>query len=135
VSDAKVDPSDPPPSDPTSEGRVQTRYGVECSITIDSDDWFYAGTAQNLSEGGIFVATPIVQAIGSRFNLSLYLEDGRGGVIKGIGEVRWIRQVAESDSEPAGVGIQFLLLEGHGSERIGDFLRERGPLYHRDAGD
>lgn len=121
------------PAGPVSDGRVQTRYGVTCSITIDADDWFYAGTAQNLSEGGIFVATPIVHPIGTRFNLSVHLEDGQGGVIRGIGEVRWTREVDAGDHDPAGIGIQFLALEGDGSERIAAYLRERGPLHHREA--
>jgi len=134
VSDVKADPSEAPTSEPPSDGRVQTRYGVECTITIDSDAWFYAGTAHNLSEGGIFVATPIVQPIGSRFNLSIHLDDGHDGVVRGIGEVRWIRQVNASEEDPAGLGIQFLALEGDGSERIGAFLQERGPLHHREDG-
>lgn len=134
VSDAKSDSSEPRVSEPPSDGRVQTRYGVECSITIDSEAWFFAGTAHNLSEGGIFVATPIVQPIGSRFNLSIHLDDGQDGVIRGIGEVRWIRQVEAGEEDPAGIGIQFLALEGDGSERISAYLREKGPLYHSDDG-
>lgn len=111
-----------------SKDREQARYGVDCSVTIDSEHNFYAGLAQNLSEGGIFIATPIVHPIGTQFNLSIHLDDGLPGVVRGIGEVRWIRAAEEGSDLPAGLGIQFLELESGGDERIAAFLERRRPM-------
>ena len=111
-----------------SKDREQARYGVDCTVTIDSEHNFYAGLAQNLSEGGIFIATHIVHPIGTKFNLSIHLDDGLPGVVRGVGEVRWLRPAREGSDLPAGLGIQFIELSHGGNERIASFLRRRRPM-------
>jgi uncharacterized protein (TIGR02266 family) len=111
-----------------SQDRERARYGVDCTVTIDSEHNFYAGLAQNLSEGGIFIATHIVHPIGTKFNLSIHLDDGLPGVVRGVGEVRWIRAAELGSDQPAGLGIQFLELDEGGDERIATFLRRRRPM-------
>lgn len=116
--------------DPQAEGhdREQARYGVDCTVTINSEHNFYAGLAQNLSEGGIFIATHIVHPIGTKFDVSIHLDDGRPGVVRGVGEVRWIRAANQGSDMPQGLGIRFLDLERDGTERITAFLRRREPM-------
>ena len=110
--------------------RNQVRYGVDLTVTVNSDHNFYAGFARNLSGGGIFVATHIVHPVGSQFNLSIHLDDGDPRVVRGVGEVRWIR-VLDGDL-PAGLGIQFTSLDDDGHERITKFLALREPLVMED---
>ena len=109
------------------EDRTQARFDVDCAVTVNSEHNFYAGFVQNLSVGGIFIATHIVHPVGTRFNLSIHLGES-GGLVRGIGEVRWIRAVDHESAQPAGLGIRFLELEGDGAERVRRFLEERSPL-------
>ncbi len=108
------------------EDRGQVRYHVDISVTVDSDSNFYAGMAMNLSAGGIFIATHIVHPAGTKFNLSLHLDEV--GIVRGVGEVRWIRAQDEEAGQPAGLGIRFIQLEGDGADRIRRFLELRRPL-------
>jgi uncharacterized protein (TIGR02266 family) len=111
----------------TIEDREEARVGVDLTVTVDSDSNFYAGVASNLSAGGIFVATHIVHPVGTRFNLSLHLGDNLG-VVRGVGEVRWIRAADDAAGLFAGLGIRFLTVDGDGAERITRFLSKRAPL-------
>jgi uncharacterized protein (TIGR02266 family) len=106
--------------------RGQVRYGVDLAVTVNSDHNFYAGFAKNLSEGGIFVATHIVHPVGTKFNLSMHLDDGDPRPVRGVGEVRWIR--ALDGDLPAGLGIQFTEIDEDGQTRIEAFLAKRDPL-------
>ncbi len=122
------DPSQkgPPSSGPAgADDRERTRYEVDVAVTIDSDDWFYAGSATNLSHGGFFVATTIVQAIGTRFRFSLQLGD-EPKPVRGTGEVRWIRAASAAEAH-AGLGIQFVTVDGDGRDRVIKFLAKRNP--------
>lgn len=114
-------------SEGTIEDREEMRFQVDLAVTVNSESNFYAGFASNLSAGGIFVATHIVHPVGTKFNLSIHLDDG-GGVVRGVGEVRWLRAQDETAGLQAGIGIRFIEVEGDGSERIESFLARRGPM-------
>jgi uncharacterized protein (TIGR02266 family) len=108
------------------EDRESTRFEVDVAVTVDSAHNFYAGYATNLSAGGFFIATHIVHPVGTRFSFTIHLGD-QGHIVKGIGEVRWLRAQQSGDAQ-AGLGIQFLEVEGDGAQRIAKFLEERKPL-------
>ncbi len=114
-------------SESSIEDRGELRFQVDLAVTVNSESNFYAGFASNLSAGGIFVATHIVHPVGTRFNLSIHLDDGLG-VVRGVGEVRWLRPRDETAGLPAGIGIRFMEIEGDGAERIELFLAKRGPM-------
>lgn len=111
----------------TIEDREELRFQVDLAVTVNSESNFYAGFASNLSAGGIFVATHIVHPVGTKFNLSIHLDDGLG-VVRGVGEVRWVRAQEETAGLQAGLGIRFIDVEGDGTERIESFLARRGPM-------
>jgi uncharacterized protein (TIGR02266 family) len=111
------------------------RYDVDVSVTVDSANYFIAGFATNLSAGGIFIATPIVHPVGTRFDLSIHLDDGDPRPLRASGEVRWHRPLDEGSGTPQGIGIRFVSIEGDGGERIERFLARRKPLMMTDAGD
>jgi len=116
------------PAGDSVRDRQQPRYTVDVTVTVNSDAYFLAGAATNLSSGGVFIATPIVQPVGTEFDISLHIDDGEGGIIRAVGEVRWQRPASDDPSLPQGLGIQFLAVEGNGLERIERFLaadRER----------
>lgn len=112
----------------TLEDRTEERHGVDLTVTVNSDHNFYAGFARNLSAGGIFVATHIVHPVGTQFDLSIHLDDGDAGVVRGVGEVRWIRALDQESELPAGLGIRFTEIFDDGAERIQRFLSQRGPM-------
>jgi uncharacterized protein (TIGR02266 family) len=115
------------PPGSAAEERYQPRYGVDLSVTVNSEHNFFAGAATNLSAGGIFIATPIVHPIGTQFHLTLHLPD-KPRPVSGVGEVRWLRAASEEQNLPPGIGIMFMELEDDGFERIAEFIEQREPL-------
>lgn len=124
---------DAPGSGPTD--RRQIRYDVDVSVTVDSDNYFIAGFATNLSAGGIFIATPIVHPVGTRFDLAIHLDDGDPRPLRATGEVRWHRPRDEGSGTPQGIGIRFISIDDDGGERINRFLARRKPLTMTDIPD
>ncbi|MBI4705942.1 MAG: TIGR02266 family protein [Deltaproteobacteria bacterium] len=120
-----TDRGEPPPD--SRRRREYVRYHVELGVTLDSAHNFYGGSTLNLSAGGLFVATPIVQPVGTRFDVAIHLRTSRRP-IKGTGEVRWLRAVAQGEDSPAGMGIRFLDIEPGGQAAIAAFLESRPPL-------
>ena len=112
---------------PASADRGLPRYEVDVAVTVDSEHNFYGGYATNLSAGGFFVATHIIHPVGTRFNFTIHL-GSEGHIVKGVGEVRWLRPQAAGSTSPAGLGIQFTQVQGDGAERIETFLTRRKPL-------
>ncbi|MBK7584606.1 MAG: TIGR02266 family protein [Myxococcales bacterium] len=111
--------------------RGNARFAVELDVSISSDHNFYAGFTENLSAGGIFVATHALKAAGSLIELCIFLP-GASGAIRGKGEVRWIRNYQEGGDVPPGMGIRFVELEAGSPERIESFLRQREPMFFDD---
>lgn len=116
---------------PQADGRrAHARYSVDLDVHFGSDHNFYAGFVENLSAGGIFVATHNLRPVGERFEININLPDGRP--IQGVGEVRWVREYSERSNVPPGMGIRFLELAPGADSAIADFLRERDPLFFDD---
>ncbi len=109
--------------------RRQTRYEVDLQVTVDSQHNFFAGAATNLSASGIFVATHIVQPIGTRVDFTVHLGDR---LVKGVGEVRWIRPADYEAGEPAGMGILFVDLDPEDDIAVKEFLLSRNPLVYSE---
>jgi uncharacterized protein (TIGR02266 family) len=118
----------PPPADLGGDGstdRVQPRIRVETRVTMTSESNFFVGFSQNLSEGGLFVATDRVVAMGTEVELVFTLPDGVE--IRGTGLVRWSR--AESGDLRSGVGVEFTRLGGAAEDAIENFVTERDPMF------
>src|SRR5690349_13072711 len=74
--------------------RTSPRFAVELDVSLGSEHNFYAGLAENLSAGGVFVATHMLKPVGERVELSIHLPDSDHPVC-GIGQVRWVREYNE----------------------------------------
>jgi len=109
--------------------RVHDRFGVELDVTVTSDHNFYAGFVENMSVGGIFIATHQLKPVGSRLEFSVTLP-GREQPIKGSGEVRWVRVYSETSNVPPGMGIRFDKLDPDSQRGIEEFLAQREPLFY-----
>jgi uncharacterized protein (TIGR02266 family) len=107
--------------------QLRPRFAVDFDLTLDSETYFYAGSATNLSTGGFFVATHILQSIGDRFKFTLRLPQ-TNRLVRGVGEVRWHRHRDESPEAPAGMGIRFVELDEGGQLAIDECLADRKPV-------
>ena len=107
--------------------RKDARFFVELAITLKSESQFWVASANNVSQGGVFVATKELKPIGSRVELEVTLPGGFG-VVRTVGVVRWIRETSSSADAPLGMGIQFDEIGADALKTIGTFLAARPPL-------
>jgi uncharacterized protein (TIGR02266 family) len=114
-----------------NQRRAAPRYKVELDVSLGGDHNFYVGFVENMSAGGVFIATHMLKAIGDLFELAVHLPN-TGDIIRGLGEVRWIREYSESSNVPPGMGVRFVRLEPGCQERIDEFLQQREPLFYDD---
>jgi uncharacterized protein (TIGR02266 family) len=111
------------------ERRQQVRFAVAVQVTMDSEHNFYTGLTQDLSGGGLFVATHNIRPVGERVHLRFTLPTSPQP-IDAMTEVRWIRSnpVAGGGGE-AGMGLMFLQLNPEAKQAIMAFLRKRESLF------
>ena len=114
------------------EQRTKQRYeaeiAVDFSITGDTIHTFYLGFAQDISEGGVFLATHQSYPIGSVMTINL---DIAGSKISVEAVVRWVRDPKDfegSDIEP-GMGLQFVNLPEKEKSIIDAFIQKREPMF------
>jgi uncharacterized protein (TIGR02266 family) len=127
--------TDPPPSDArfVERGgdpkgrRHHARYGVELTVSLGSAHNFYQGLAENLSEGGLFIATHRPRPVGELLEFTVNLPDGEP--IHGTGQVRWVRDYHEDSEAAPGMGLRFVTLDERDLARIRRFLDHREPLF------
>jgi uncharacterized protein (TIGR02266 family) len=109
--------------------RKTPRCSVELEVSIHTEHNFYTGITENISEGGVFVATHERIPLGTDLELSISLPDHP--MIQVIGEVRWIRELSEftSDFSP-GIGVQFINLSLADRKAIEKFIVKRSSLLY-----
>jgi uncharacterized protein (TIGR02266 family) len=89
---------------------------------------FYVGWTEDISVGGLFLATYEMIPVGTDVELSFSLPNGHH--VEVVGEVRWQRlpEAASSDVHP-GVGVQFKDLKAEDLKIIKEFMALRSPLF------
>jgi uncharacterized protein (TIGR02266 family) len=120
----------PPPSAPDS-ARARRRFerlGAELEVSLLSDSNFYLGLTENLSEGGLFVATYVARPLGSHVEISVRLP-GRPDALTLRGTVRWVRDYSPTSDGYPGMGIQFDALSESEHADIAAFLATREALF------
>jgi len=111
--------------------REHERFSVDLQVSVLSEHNFYAGLAENLSAGGLFIATHQLQRVGSRIELSLSMPESEE-VFQIVGEVRWVRLYNEHSDTSPGVGVRFTALPAGAAAAISSFLAQREPLFFDD---
>lgn len=77
---------------------------------------------QNISEGGLFLASDQLKPIGTKLHFEFRVQDG-GDAITGYGIVRWV----ETDKQKRrGMGIQFVEINPEGKKIISELFRRKG---------
>jgi uncharacterized protein (TIGR02266 family) len=99
---------------------------------MTSDSNLYVGFTDNISEGGLFVATHELLEIGERVTLEFELP-GVDETLRVEGEVRWHRTASDLDEGVyPGFGVKFTDLGDEQQAQLQAFLDERDPLFHPD---
>jgi uncharacterized protein (TIGR02266 family) len=108
--------------------RQHSRYRVELDVSLGSDHNFYVGFVENMSAGGVFIATHMLRAVGEVFDLAIHIPSS-DAMISGSGEVRWVREYSERSNVPPGMGVRFIHLEPGSLEAIEQYLARREPIF------
>ena len=104
------------------------RISMEAKITLRSQTNFFVGFSENISEGGIFIATQSPPDIGEKVEISIPLLDGSQSVsVEGI--VRWHRSM--TNGMPAGCGVQFTEIADSAAVALEEVIRilRKEPLF------
>ena len=109
--------------------RVYSRHDVELEVSLESESNFYLGLTENLSEGGLFIATHLVRPMGTEIEVSFKLPHV-AEPIKAIGIVRWTREYSETSDTSPGMGVRFERISPEQVEQIREFLAARAPLFY-----
>lgn len=109
--------------------RAYNRATIDLEVGIASESNFYLGFTENLSQGGVFVATYALKPIGERVEIRLTLEREE---IAFPGIVRWLRTPADAEDAWPGIGIQFEKLTPHQEGIIREFIRRRDAMFFDD---
>lgn len=126
----------PRPPSPATDGERQswsdTRYAkrqpVEIEVGIGSQSNLYLGFTENLSAGGVFVATYVGKPLGAKVEIVLSFPNSDEIRVPGV--VRWLRD-ATPDGWP-GMGVQFESLSEADEKKLRKFLSLRDPLFYDD---
>jgi uncharacterized protein (TIGR02266 family) len=110
-----------------TEPRHHERHSVEIEITLLSDSQFYTGLTENLSEGGVFVATHALRTKGTLLIIVFSLPDSPEP-IRVLGEVRWVREYSPQSDVHPGMGVRFVSLRKDDAARINKFIEYRPPI-------
>ena len=113
-----------------TDRRTATRIELEVEVGLETEHNFYTGLTQDISSGGLFVATNILYRVGEHVTVRFTLPD-REKVITAETEVRWLRDPHTMRTElPAGIGLRFVELDEEVKNTIADFLKRRDSLYY-----
>jgi uncharacterized protein (TIGR02266 family) len=106
--------------DPSRSSRLGA---IELEFAEDSH--FFTGLSQDISGGGIFVATYERLPVGTRLKLCFETPDGP---FEARGQVRWTRDAKQGEARP-GLGIVFTELSEEAMLRITRYCARTPPLY------
>ena len=91
---------------PTSPGR-SGRAPVEIPVAMQGGGASWTGVTRNLSQEGAVVATRRPPSVGELVTLRLSVP-GNAVPLSVDAEVRWLRPIADTAGQPAGIGVSFV---------------------------
>lgn len=100
--------------------RLHDRAPTELAAVVDLGTESAHAVVQNLSAGGLFVATERLAAQGAMIGVEFALP-GDLGAVRAKAEVRWARR-GSSDGEVGGMGLRFVDLESDEAAAIGRYV-------------
>ncbi|MBK8479865.1 MAG: PilZ domain-containing protein [Proteobacteria bacterium] len=116
-----------------ADRRSCPRAPIEAEISLTSEHNLYAGIANDISEGGVFVATYQPLPVGTAVAIELSFESIGGPRVLVNGEVRWHRGDGVTSRAAPGMGLRFLDLQDDFRAWIADFVRQREPEFFEET--
>lgn len=111
------------------ERREAARVQVSAEVGVYSDSNFFTGFTEDISEGGLFIATYDLEPIGTIIEVEFTLPGNHA--LKLEGEVRWLRDPIEAaDGMFPGMGVRFVNLDPREKELLQEFCAARPPLFY-----
>jgi Tfp pilus assembly protein PilZ len=86
-----------------SERRIHPRVNTDARCWLERESITLYGTVSNISQGGLFLCTPVTLSVGENVDLSIDLENGR---VNAQGHIVWANSTARESSQ-TGLGIYF----------------------------
>lgn len=109
--------------------RDASRHYLDVDIDFQSETNFYTGFAEDISSGGLFIATYNVQEVGSALTIAFSMPDGCDITVDG--RVRWVREPLDHSSDMSpGMGVVFENLLPKDRAAIERFIISRQPLFY-----
>ncbi len=112
----------------SNERRSVDRFESTFDVDMTSESNFFQGFSEDLSDGGIFVATHAARRIGDRLSIAFTLP-GIETPIRADVEVRWLRAYDEANDTSPGFGARFVDISDDDRALIHRFLSLRNPLF------
>jgi uncharacterized protein (TIGR02266 family) len=115
---------------PRADMRIELSFQLD--LTEESAHNFYTGFTDNISEGGIFIATQHLLDIGTQIKFPLSLP---GMEVPELveGTVKWVRREEYiAHQTPTGLGIQFNWISNDLKRRIDDYIQRRESIFYDD---
>ncbi len=115
-----------------TDQRAHSRYEVELEVGVGwSESNFYTGLTENVSEGGLFIATHQLRPVGTEIEVSLRLPDYYQP-IRAVATVKWHRAYSGAADICPGMGVQFESMSTEHLAAIKRFLAQRTPLFYEE---
>jgi len=125
---APVAPVAPVAARGVEEKRQYPRAPVHCEVSLSTESNFYSGFTQDLSQGGVFLATFDLLPIGTQVDLQLSLPGMSELALRGV--VRWLREYNALNPDLwSGMGIEFVDLPEPAKTAIVQFVARRAPWF------
>lgn len=105
----------------TAEARAHDRLRFSVTVDVKSDDNFYTGLTENISEGGLFIVCRAPWPVGSEMDIALKVKDSEAVELRAV--VRWVREDdINNGGIPPGMGVQFVGLDDATRNTIQAFI-------------
>jgi uncharacterized protein (TIGR02266 family) len=131
-----IRPDLPPlPQAPPDQGphRRAKRFPLKVEVTYGSEHNFYTGFIENLSSGGLFVATHEPVAVGESYEIS-FTVPGLGRTCAALCEVCWVREHNPTNPEMVpGMGLKFIRIDADARAAVELFIKHREPIFYEDG--
>lgn len=107
--------------------RLNHEINVDFEVSVDGPHSFFTGITQDISKGGVFLATHQIYPIGTNMKLIFQVE-GVELTVEAV--VRWVRSVERSNADDVlpGMGLQFLNPGPELIKTFDNFLEKKEPL-------
>ncbi len=126
-----VNPESNDATDPANR-RIATRHDLKVEVSGQSGHQFFTGFSENISTGGLFIATYQTLPLGTTFQLSFSVP-GVDRQFECKCEVRWVREHdAETPHAVPGVGVNFLELTASDEQIIDTILGRVDTMFYDD---